>query len=299
MTEIVEPRAVVAEAAVVARPRRLGAEWRSPIALAGAGIIVLWTLVAVFAGVIAPHDPLAQTAAPFLAPSGAHWFGTDDVGRDVFSRVLYGARVSPPLGVAVVAAGCLIGSVAGALAGYHGGVVDTVVMRLSDLVFAFPNVVLAMVITAAIGPSLTHAALAIVVVSWPSYARVVRSMVLAAREADYVKSARLLGIPWRTVLRRDVAPNVMGPVLVLATVEIGNAILLLAGLSFLGLGAHPPTAEWGSMVATGAQTFDRWWVGTFAGLAIMSIVLAFNFVGDTLRDVLDPQAASQQEGTRA
>jgi ABC-type dipeptide/oligopeptide/nickel transport system permease subunit len=269
--------------------------WRQPLALTGAGIASAWIVVAVFAPLIAPHDPLAQTFTPAQAPSFSHLFGTDELGRDVFSRVVYGARVSPPIAILLVVLAATIGGLLGALAGYFRGIVDGTLMRAVDLVFAFPPIILAMVVAAVLGRGLRNAALAIVVVAWPSYARVVRGLVLSVGDSEFVQSARLLGAPARRALFRDVLPNVAGPVLVLATLDLANAILLLSGLSFLGLGAQPPQAEWGSMVATGTQYFQWWWIGTFPGLAIFTVVLAFNFLGDSLRDVFDPQTAWRSE----
>lgn len=269
---------------------------RQPLVIVGAGIAIVWVVLAVFAPFIAPHDPLAQEFTRFQAPSGGHLFGTDELGRDVLSRVIFGARVSLPLAALLVVLSVIIGGTLGALAGYRGGAVDEVIMRVVDLVFAFPTVILAMAVAAALGSDLRNAVLAVLIVSWPAYARVVRGLVLSARSADYVLSSRLLGASSFTALRRDVLPNVLGPVAVLATLDVGNAILLLSGLSFLGLGAKPPTAEWGSMVATGAQNFDFWWVGTFPGLAILTAVMAFNFIGDALRDRLDPRTARRVEG---
>jgi peptide/nickel transport system permease protein len=265
--------------------------WRQPLALAGAAIALAWLFVAIFAPLIAPSDPLAQGDEFFAPPSSEHLFGTDELGRDIFSRVLYGARVSLPLALLLVGLAAAIGSLAGALAGYFRSWLDGVVMRTADLVFAFPAIILAMVVTAVLGRGITNAVLALVVVAWPAYARVVRSLVLSIGESDYVYATRLLGASSRRALFKDVLPNVAGPVLVLATLDLGNAILLLSALSFLGLGAQPPTAEWGSMVATGTQYFQNWWLGTFPGLAIFTAVLAFNFLGDSLRDVLDPQTA--------
>jgi peptide/nickel transport system permease protein len=184
----------------------------------------------------------------------------------------------------------VIGGVLGAIAGYFRGVADGTVMRVTDLVFAFPAIILAMVVTAVLGRGLRNAVLAIVIVAWPAYARVVRGLVLSIGDSDYVQSARLLGVSSRKTLFRDVLPNVAGPVLVLATLDLGTAILLLSGLSFLGLGAQPPEAEWGSMVATGTQYFQQWWIGTFPGLAIFTAVVAFNFLGDSLRDFFDPSS---------
>jgi peptide/nickel transport system permease protein len=255
-----------------------------------------WIFIAIFAPVLAPHDPLAQTATSFVPPSWGHLFGTDELGRDVFSRVLFGARLSIPLALLLVSLALAIGGTLGAVAGYFGGLADTLVMRTADLVFAFPAIILAMVVTAALGPSVRNAVLALVVVSWPSYARVVRGLVRSVGEAEYVQSARLLGTSARKTLVRDVLPNVFGPVLVLATLDLGNAVLLLSGLSFLGLGAQPPKPEWGAGVAEGTQYFQYWWIGTFPGLAIFTVVLAFNFLGDSLRDALDPQSSWSRGG---
>ena len=275
------------------RPRWSRHLRRQPLTVAGATIALVWLLVAALAPVVAPHDPLEQAFTPFAPPSGEHLFGTDELGRDVFSRVVYGARISLPLGLLLVVLASTIGGVLGALAGYFRGWVDGAVMRTADLVFAFPAIILAMVVTAALGRGLTNAVLALVIVAWPSYARVVRSLVLSVGESEYVWATRLLGASSRRALVRDVLPNVVGPVLVLATLDVGNAILLLSGLSFLGLGAQPPAAEWGSMVATGTQYFQFWWMGTFPGLAIFTAVLAFNFIGDSLRDVFDPRTARE------
>jgi len=259
-------------------------------------IAVAWLVVAIFAPLVAPYDPLAQTFTPSQGPTGAHLFGTDELGRDVLSRVIYGSRVSVPIALLLVTLAGLIGGLVGGLAGYFRGIVDGISMRMVDLVFAFPPIILAMVVAAVLGRGLRNAALAIVVVAWPSYARVVRGLVLSVGDSEYVQSARLLGSSARRTLFRDVLPNVAGPVFVLATLDLANAILLLSGLSFLGLGAQPPQAEWGSMVATGAQYFQWWWIGTFPGLAIFTAVLAFNFLGDSLRDFFDPQTAWGGDG---
>jgi peptide/nickel transport system permease protein len=273
------------------RRGRLKPAWRQPLAIVGAVIAVGWVLVAIFAPLIAPHDPLAQIFPPSQSPSSAHLFGTDELGRDVLSRVIYGSRISVPIALLLVTCAALIGGLIGGLAGYFRGLVDGVSMRVVDLFFAFPAIILAMVVAAVLGRGLRNAALAIVIVAWPAYARVVRGLVLTVGDSEYVQSARLLGSSARRTLFRDVVPNVAGPVVVLATLDLASAILLLAGLSFLGLGAQPPDAEWGSMVAEGAQYFQWWWIGTFPGLAIFTAVLAFNFLGDSLRDFFDPQTS--------
>jgi peptide/nickel transport system permease protein len=281
--------------AIQMRSRRrrghLRPSWRQPLAVVGAVIALGWVVVAIFAPYIAPHDPLAQIYPPAQSPSSAHLFGTDELGRDVLSRVIHGSRVSVPIALLLVSLAALVGGLIGGIAGYFRGLVDGASMRLVDLVFAFPPIILAMVVAAVLGRGLTNAALAIVIVAWPSYARVVRGLVLSVGDSEYVESARLLGSSARRTLFRDVVPNVAGPVFVLATLDLANAILLLAGLSFLGLGAQPPDAEWGSMVAEGAQYFQWWWIGTFPGLAIFTAVLAFNFLGDSLRDLFDPRTS--------
>jgi peptide/nickel transport system permease protein len=274
-------------------PSRVRPVWQQPLTIVGAAVAVAWLVVAIFAPLLAPHDPLEQSFVPFSSPSADHPFGTDELGRDVFSRVIHGARISLPLGLLLVVLAATVGGVLGALAGYFRGLADGFVMRIADLVFAFPAIILAMVVTASLGRGLTNAVLALVIVAWPSYARVVRSLVLSVGDSEYVWASRLLGSSARRSLVRDVVPNVVGPVLVLATLDVGNAILLLSGLSFLGLGAQPPSAEWGSMVASGTQNFQFWWMGTFPGLAIFTAVLAFNFIGDSLRDIFDPRTARE------
>lgn len=280
------------------RALRIPAAWRRPAALGGAVILLAWVVIALLDPLLPLPDPLRQSVADaFRAPSAAHLFGTDALGRDVLSRTLWGVRASLPLAVALVAGSLVIGSVLGAIAGYLGGVVDEVIMRIADLVFAFPTIILAMVVAAALGPSLANAVLALLVVSWPNYARVMRALVLGARGQEYVIAGRLLGAGPFTSLRRDVLPNVSAPMLVLAMLDFGNQILLLAGLSFLGLGATPPTPEWGSMVADGVTQFSSWWLATFPGLAIFSVVVAFNLIGDSLRDALDPRTAGAVQGS--
>jgi peptide/nickel transport system permease protein len=265
--------------------------WRQPLALIGITIILVWIFIAIFAPELAPYPPNLQFAPLNVAPNHIYLFGTDELGRDVFSRVLYGARLSLPLAALLVAVAMMIGSALGAIAGYFSGVVDSVIMRIADVVFAFPGIILALAVAAALGAQLRNAVLAVIVVSWPSYSRLSRGLVLGARHSEYVTSARLLGSSgWRTMWV-ELRPNIAGPIFVLAALDIGNAVLLLSGLSFLGLGAQPPTAEWGSMVSEGVQNFNSWWIGLFPGLAILTVVLAFNFIGDALRDMLDPRTA--------
>ena len=289
------PDAVITADALPAEPqaarRRSTSPWRQPLAVIGVVVVAAWIIVAIFAPLIAPSDPLAQDFVQLKGPSAQHWLGTDELGRDVLSRVIYGARVSLPLAVLLVFGAMVIGSIVGSLAGFFGGWVDAVGMRVADIVFAFPGIILAMAVAAALGPQLRNAVLAVVVVSWPAYARLMRGLVLSARNSQYVVSSRLLGASPLRALLVDIRPNVLGPVLVMAALDVGNAVLLLSGLSFLGLGAQPPTAEWGAMVAAGAQNFDKWWIGLFPGLAILTVVLAFNFIGDSLRDALDPRTA--------
>ena len=275
---------------------RVAPALRTPLALAGGVIVVFWLLVAILAPWIRPFDPLAQDFQRLQAPSAEHWFGTDQVGRDVLSRVISGAQVSIPLALMLVIFAMLIGSILGAIAGYFGKALDETIMRIADLVFAFPTIILAMVIAAALGPSLTNAVIAMLIVRWPAYARVTRSLVIGARNEEYVVAGRLLGNGPFTSLGKDILPNVVSPVVVLATLDVGTAILLLSGLSFLGLGAVPPTPDWGAMVSDGVQNFSSWWIAVFPGLAILTVVLAFNFLGDALRDALDPRSQEAVQG---
>jgi peptide/nickel transport system permease protein len=286
-SDAVDPRTF--EQPVSIKPMR--SPWRQPTSVFGIVIVAVLTLCAIFAPWIAPHDPLKTTGDLYQHPSWKHLFGTDELGRDMFSRVVYGARTSFPIALIVVACSLAIGGVLGSIAGYVGGFVDTVVMRLVELFFAFPRIILAMAVAAAFGPSIRNSIIALVIVSWPVFARVARGAVLSCVHEDFVSSALTLGrSPWR-VLAADVLPNVAGPIVVLATLDLGSAILLLASLSYLGLGIRPPSPEWGSTVADGSLDFMRWWVGTFAGLAIMLAVLGFNLLGDGLRDILDPRTS--------
>ena len=275
--------------------------WRSPLGVVGAVIALAWIVVAFTASWWVPFGPNAQVLPRLQEPGIDTLLGTDGTGRDIFSRLMTGATVTIPLALMLVVAAMVIGTVVGAVAGYFGRWVDETLMRITDLVMAFPTVILAMVIAASLGPSLFNAVIAAIVVSWPQYARVTRSLVLGLRSQNYVVAGRLLGRSPLTSLTVDILPNIVGPMLVLATLDIGAAILLLSGLSFLGLGAQPPTAEWGSMISSAIQNFDAWWLGVFPGLAILTVVAAFNFLGDALRDILDPTAevAKENQADRA
>lgn len=256
----------------------------------GAGVIAVWALLAILAPALAPFQPDGVDVVVRLqAPSLGHLFGTDELGRDVFSRVLYGARTSLPAGLAVVAVAGVAGTLYGGIAAYVGGRLNGVMMRIADVVLAFPPLIIAMAIASALGIGITNAVLSMVVVWWPQYARLSRGLVLAQRNQEYVQAARVLGYPPARILLRHIFPNALGPLIVLLTLDVGNAIITFAALSFLGLGVVPPTPEWGAMVAGGRSLIAQWWVASFPGLAIFSVVLGFNFLGDGIRDWLDPQ----------
>jgi len=260
--------------------------------LAGIAIIVGWLLVGLFAPLLPIADPNAQNLLERLKPPGAgHVLGTDDLGRDIFSRIIWGARVSVPAGIAVILVTGTIGCALGALAGYVGGAVDSVIMRTADAILSFPSIILAMSITAVRGgPGLGNALIAVGFVLWPEYARLMRSQVLAIRENEFVTAARSVGAGRNRILFRHILPSTDAPMIVKATLDVGSAIVLTAGLSFIGLGAVPPTAEWGAMIKQGADKgLQYWWYALVPGVAIMSVVMALNFFGDGLRDALDPR----------
>ncbi|MDR7520799.1 MAG: ABC transporter permease [Armatimonadota bacterium] len=261
---------------------------RSRASLIGLVIVLFWVAAALLAPWLAPHSPVEQHLEDRLSPPGGRYpLGTDELGRDVLSRVLYGARLSIPTAIGVVAATAVLGTALGIVAGFAGGLVDESIMRVSDAVLAFPALILAMAITTSLGPGLRNALLAIVLVLWPEYARLVRGQVLGIRETEYVTAARAIGVTdWR-ILWRHILPNTVSLALVKASLDVGNVIIIAAALSFVGLGAVPPTPEWGSMVAAGRLKFFEWWIGTFPGLAIFTVVMGFNFLGDGLRDALD------------
>jgi peptide/nickel transport system permease protein len=266
------------------RPRR------NTALIVGTAVVGMWVIVAAFAPWLAPHSPTDLDVMNRLEPPGpAHLFGTDEAGRDNFSRVLYGARITMPVAFIVILLATLFGAGVGAVAGYLGGRIDEVLMRIVDIVLAFPPIVLAMAITAALGAGLRNAMFAILLVSWPEFSRLMRGQVLVIKENDYVIAARALGASgWRVVLTH-ILPNAFPPIVVKSTLDVGNAIVLTAALSFIGLGAVPPAPEWGAMIAAGQSKFEYWWAATFPGLAILSVVLGFNFLGDGLQDRLNPR----------
>ncbi len=275
---------------------QLSSIWRAlrqrPIALVGIGIVLVWLLVGVLAPVLPLADPDAQNlAARLLPPSGEHWLGTDELGRDIFSRIIWGARVSVPAGIAVILVTGTVGCLLGAFAGYMGGAVDAVIMRSADAILSFPSIILAMTNTAVRGgPGLGNALIAVGFVLWPEYARLMRSQVLSLRESEFVTAAQSVGAGQKRVLFRHILPSTDAPIIVKATLDVGAAIVLTAGLSFIGLGAVPPTAEWGAMIKQGADKgLQYWWYALVPGVAIMSVVMGLNFFGDGLRDALDPR----------
>ena len=266
---------------------------RSKFALGGLFVIFLLYLVALLAPLIAPHDPIAQenvVQTSFLKPSALHWLGTDRFGRDVLSRILFGARISLAIGFVATAISVTLGTLLGAVAGYFGGKVDSAIMRFTDLVLAFPRLILLIMIVALFNPSITVIIVVLGLTQWPNTTRIVRGDVLSLREREFIQAARALGLGGGRIIMRHLIPNVLAPVIVTATLGIGNTIVLEAGLSFLGLGVQSPTPSWGNMVADGRDTLiGAWWIATFPGLVIVLTVLAFNLVGDGLRDALDPR----------
>lgn len=260
----------------------------------GVIICLFWIIMAIIAPFVAPYDPVVQDLTLRLkAPSAAHIFGTDNFGRDIFSRVIYGGRYSLLAGcLTVVIAGC-IGTIYGAIAGYVGGAVDNVMMRLSEMILSFPSLILAMIINAVMGSNLFNTMFALVIVAWPSYARVMRSVVLSVRENEYVTASEALGASRSRILLKEIIQNSITSVLIMATTDIGNQILMFSTLSFLGLGSAPPTPEWGMMVSDGVQYFNKFWVAGFPGLAIFTMAVGANFIGDGLRDLLDPKLRKQ------
>ncbi|CCH31933.1 ABC transporter permease [Actinosynnema sp. NPDC047251] len=285
-------------------PRRLRfrlrlSGWRPSTAIA-LGVLGLTVLMAFIPGVIAPYDPNAiDLGATFRSPSADHLLGTDNNGRDVFSRIVHGAGISLAIGVSVVLFSTVVGGGLGLVAGFRGGWVDEVIMRITDVFLSVPYILLPMVVVVALQPSLVNTTIALAAVWWPSYARLMRGQVVSVRRRPYVDSAIVLGVPTRRILLRHVLPNAMGPVVVLATTDVGFVILASAGLGFLGLGARPPTPEWGVMTSDGLGfLLDAWWYSLFPGLAIAVVVLAFTILGDNVGDRLARGSGGQKRKVR-
>ncbi|WP_442581731.1 nickel transporter permease [Mesorhizobium sp. ASY16-5R] len=282
-----------------ARLGRAYMTWRrfsaNRLALFGLAIIVALLLVAAFADVLAPYAPtVGNLRDGLLPPSDAHWFGTDDQGRDILSRVIYGSRLTLYVIVLVAIIAAPVGLIVGTVAGYAGGWTDMVLTRITDIFLAFPKLILALAFVAALGPGIENAVIAIAITSWPPYARIARAETLTVRNSDYISAVRLMGAsPWRIVLRH-IMPLCISSLIVRVTLDMAGIIITAAGLGFLGLGAQPPLPEWGAMIASGRRfILDQWWVAAMPGAAILIVSLGFNLLGDGLRDALDPRGGSQ------
>ncbi|MBZ9881487.1 ABC transporter permease [Mesorhizobium sp. CA10] len=283
-----------------ARLGRAYVAWRrfsaNRLALVGMLIIIALLVVAAFADVLAPYSPTVGDLknARLLAPSAAHWFGTDDLGRDIYSRIVYGSRWTLYVVILVAIIAAPIGLLVGTIAGYAGGWTDTILMRITDIFLAFPKLVLALAFVAALGPGIENAVLAIAITSWPPYARIARAETLTVRNSDYIKAVQLMGAsPFRIVLRH-IMPLCISSLIIRVTLDMAGIILTAAGLGFLGLGAQPPLPEWGAMIASGRRfILDQWWVAAAPGAAILIVSLGFNLLGDGLRDALDPRSGDQ------
>ncbi len=273
------------------RPLRWRAFGRNPLVMLGAAIVLVFAAAALAAPLLAVSSPLLQRLDERLAPPGAGSpLGLDQLGRDIFSRLLFGARISLLVGLVVVALAGVVGTLVGVIAGFAGGWADHVLMRITDIFFAFPSLILAMAIAAALGPSLSHAMVAIAAVTWPVYARLSRAQTLVLNRLEFLDAARAMGAPDLRIVLRHILPNALAPLVVQASFNMGEAILIAAGLSFIGFGAQPPIPEWGVMVSEGRDYITtQWWVPTFPGLAILLAVTGFNLLGDGIRDVLDPR----------
>ncbi len=262
---------------------------RYPSFWIGAAILTVFAAFIPFAPQIATHDPTRQDLTHRLAePSAQHWFGTDELGRDIFSRVIYGTRVSLPSSAFVVAVVVVMGAGLGAFAGFFGGLVGAAIMRVADVTMAFPGLVLALAIASLLGPSLNNMLIAACAVLWPLYARLMRSQVLVVRNQDYVLAARASGMRESAILWHHVLPNAITPILTIAAMEIGGVLLLLSALSFFGLGVDVNTPEWGAMIAAGQKKFLNWWLAAFPGAAVFIVILAFNLMSEGIRNIIDP-----------
>jgi peptide/nickel transport system permease protein len=282
-----------------ARLGRFYLGWRSfsrnPLAVLGLGIVLLLILVALFADFLAPYSPIVGgdlRTQRLLPPSETFWLGTDDQARDIFSRIVYGSRITLFVVVLVSIIATPIGLIVGTISGYLGGWADTVLMRITDIFLAFPRLVLALAFVAALGPGIENAVIAIAITSWPPYARIARAETLMIRNSDFIAAVRLQGASTARIIISHVIPLCLSSVIVRVTLDMAGIILTAAGLGFLGLGAQPPSPEWGAMIATGRNyLIDQWWVAAMPGIAIFLVSLGFNLLGDGLRDVLDPKAA--------
>jgi len=267
---------------------------RDPLALVSTIVIILFIGMALFAPIIAPYPDQGQgrtnAADTLLPPSDAHKLGADRLGRDILSRIIYGARPALVVPIGVVVFAVLLGAPLGAIAGYKGGWIDEVIMRVTDLFLAFPPLLLAMAITASIGRGMDKAAIALVVSWWPWYTRIARGVTVSLKEQYFVEAAQATGVRDAVIILRHILPNTMSPILVQATVDLGTVIIAMGGLAFIGLGTQPPAPDWGLMISEGRSLIlDQWWISTFPGIAIFTVVLAFNLLGDTLRDIFDPR----------
>ena len=265
--------------------------FKSPLVIFGLGVVLVVVFLAIFAPYIAPYNPTEiHFDAVTMPPSSSFLLGTDDMGRDILSRIIYGARIDLLVGLLTIIGAVAIGLPLGAIAAYRGGWTDEIVMRITDMFLSFPSLVLAMALAAALGPGLIHAMEAMLITWWPWYTRLIRGQVLSIKENTYVESAKALGTSDLRIIFRHVLPNSLSPVIVQGTMDIGNAILTAAALSFIGLGAQPPQPEWGAMITIGRNYIQQyWWMATFPGLAILLTVWGFNLFGDGLRDSLDPR----------
>jgi peptide/nickel transport system permease protein len=267
---------------------------RNRLALVGLAIVALLVLMAIFANHLAPYDPSVGDlrTTRLLPPSGAHWMGTDDQGRDILSRLIHGSRITLFVVVLVAILAAPIGLAVGTVAGYRGGWIDATLMRITDIFLAFPRLILALAFVAALGPGIENAVLAIAITSWPPYARIARAETLTIRQADFISAVQLVGASHTRIVLRHIMPLCLPSVIVRVTLDMAGIILTAAGLGFLGLGAQPPMPEWGAMIAAGRQyVLDQWWVAAGPGAAIFIVSLAFNLLGDGLRDALDPKGA--------
>ena len=280
---------VITPADAGARDAFRGALRSWPIVI-GAGMLVLWVVVALTVPLWSWAGPRESVGTRLSAPSSSHLLGTDALGRDVLVRTLYGARESIPAAAAVIVMTVLIGSILGAIAGYLGGFVESVIMRFTDVVLGFPPIFLAMAVAAALGPGLRNTVIALVLVWWPIYARLLRGQVMTIKNREHVEAATAVGVPRRRILRRHVLPLAITPVMINATMDFGQVLIFTASLSFLGLGATPPSPEWGLTIDDGTRNFYQWWISLGPGLAILSVVLAANFLGDGIRDHFDVKA---------